>query len=64
MNVEKAIPMMYVRGITMSGKTTFSEVVHSLFGYPSNAAETFGGTPFTVLTLISSVNKLPVFFTE
>jgi len=64
MNIKKDIPITYIRGITQSGKTTFSEVMHTMCGYPHNSAETFGGTAFTALTFLASVDKLPVFFSE
>lgn len=62
--LSKEVPMYYIRGITQSGKTTFCEILQRLVGYPLNSAETFAGTLFTSLLLLSSANNLPVFFTE
>lgn len=62
--LSKEVPMYYIRGITQSGKTTFCEVLQRLVGYPLNSAETFAGTLFTSLLLLSSANNLPVFFSE
>lgn len=42
MNIKKDIPIIYIRGITQSGKTTLSEIMHMMCGYPLNSAETFG----------------------
>ena len=62
--LKKEVPLYFIRGITQSGKTTFCEILQNMVGFPKNAAETFGGTNFTQLLLLSSNINLPVFFSE
>jgi hypothetical protein len=64
MHLRKDTPLYYFRWITQSGKTTMSEILQRMLGYPLNAAETFEWTLFTAIMLLTSNYNLPVFFTE
>ena len=58
-------PMLFVRGITGTGKSTFIMLMQKLFGLSNDVSQSYPDTSrFAMTQQLCHFNKLPVFYTE
>ena len=57
-------PMIFIRGVTGSGKSTFNQILKKMLGIDENNSQSYRSTKFALSNTICNMNKLPLFISE